>query len=221
MTTFLNLAKTVRQESGISGTGPSSVVGMVGMDKKVVDWTNDAWYDIQSIHPNWKWMWRDDGSINTVNAQRSYDISSFSVQQVSRDSFTIYPSGSPTMISPLTIVSYEEFREMVMGRPTQTGQPIVGAIDPAGLLRLDPVPNGVFVVSFEYYVIPSLMSVDSDVPDMPAKFHRLIVELALMKYCNHDESLEMYKDASFNYRKWLQRLESEQLPQMLMAGALA
>lgn len=69
--TFLGLVQRLRQESGASGTGPVSTIGQTGELNRMVNWINDAWMDIQSLHQNWQFL-RSTCSFPTVNAQAIY-----------------------------------------------------------------------------------------------------------------------------------------------------
>ena len=71
--TFLELCQRMRQECGISGTGPSTVVSQTGNLKRIVDWVNTAWIDIQTTHQDWDWM-RASASFPTVASQAMYEL---------------------------------------------------------------------------------------------------------------------------------------------------
>jgi hypothetical protein len=70
---FLELAQRFRREGGISGNGPSSVLSQAGEMQSVVEWTNEAWADIQATHATWKWMYRR-AYFNTVVGQDRYPM---------------------------------------------------------------------------------------------------------------------------------------------------
>ncbi|RLC09555.1 MAG: hypothetical protein DRI24_21580, partial [Deltaproteobacteria bacterium] len=62
---FLQLCKRLRQEAGLTGSGPSTVVDQTGISKQIVDWVNTAYVDVLSQHANWHFM-QDDFSFNTT-----------------------------------------------------------------------------------------------------------------------------------------------------------
>jgi hypothetical protein len=223
MTTFLELAKTLRQEAGLSGTGPASVVGQSGMDKKVVDWTNDAWYDIQSARNDWAWMWRNNGLVNTTVGQQTYDLPGlgFDAERVIAESVSIQRTGEPNSIISLDMIPYSSFRDMTAFLPVTSSQPIYCAIAPNDHLWLNTLPDRDYTIKFEWYAKPSFMTGNNDIPALPLPYHRMIVELALMKYASHDGAMEVYQVAEKEYRKWMRRLERSQLPDVETTGALA
>jgi hypothetical protein len=223
MSTFLQLAQSVRSEAGLSGTGPSAVTGQSGMDKKVVDWVNDAWYDIQAARPNWRWMWRNDGAIATVAGTKSYDLAAlgFDVENVIPESVSITNVGNPASIIQLEFVEFDAYREATKFILDEPDKPTLCTIDPSGAFVMNPTPDDVYDVAFEYYTPPSFLSGNTDVPELPVKFHRMIVELALTKYSSHDDAVGVYQTANIEYKKWMRRLEQAQLLEVVSVGAMA
>jgi len=55
--TFLELCKTVRQELGISGNGPSNVSSTIYQEKLLIDWVKAADLLVQRLHPDWDFLW--------------------------------------------------------------------------------------------------------------------------------------------------------------------
>ena len=223
MATFLELSKKLRQYAGLSGTGPAAVTGQSGMDLKLVDWINSAWYEIQSLHPTWRWMWKNDGLITCVPGQRTYDFGAlgFSVNFPDRESLRRRVAGDPGTEMWLQWYEYPQFRETFLFGPTRSGIPLAATVDPSGILQLDPVPNAAYEVRFDYHKSPTLLVNSSDEPDLPAKFHDIILYRALMMYAAHDGAPDVFNDAKANYEMWERRLESEQLVAPVQGVTLA
>ena len=68
---FLQLVQSLRQECGVSGSGPSSTVSQSGEAKRLVDWINAAWLEIQGLHDTWFFM-RSTFSFQTVAGTGDY-----------------------------------------------------------------------------------------------------------------------------------------------------
>lgn len=223
MATFLELAGSLHQEAGLSGSGPASVTGQSGMNKKVVDWINAAWYEIQSARAGWKWMWRNTGSVTTTVGVNEYDLAAlgFDTDNLVGDSISIQVTGSPNTIIKLDHISYESFREQTAFYPMVSGQPIYSSLTPGDTLVLNTYPDRQYDIKFEWYVRPSFMSDNGDVPGMPLMFHPMIVELALAKYALHDGAPDVYQVAEKEYAMWMRRLERSQLPTVETIGTLA
>jgi hypothetical protein len=223
MSTFLQLCQEVRQEAGLSGTGPSSVQSQVGMDKKVVDWVNDAWYDIQSARPNWRWMWNGDGLITTTAGEFQYDPASFGfvIENIVPESVSITKVGVPSSLTALALVEYDVYRDMTAFTQRNQAFPTVATIAPNNKLILSPTPDDAYEIAFEYYSPPTYLVDNSDIPGLPAKFMKIIVELALVKYAAHDDAVGVMQSAQANYMKWMRRLEAGQLLDVSTSSALA
>lgn len=223
MATFLQLCQDTHENAGLSGSGPASVSGQSGMAKKIVNWVKNAWYEIQSLHPDWRWMWKDDGLVTCVANQREYDLTGlgFDVNYIIRETPRRRVSGQPGTDMWLVWYEYADFRSTFLYGPVRYGIPNAVTIDPMGNMLLDPVPNDAYEVRFEYHKKPVLMTASGDIPECPVKFHDMIMYRALMKYGAHDGAADVYQDAKGNYEMWERRLEAEQLPVPVQAGTLA
>ena len=56
---FLEIAKRVRQECGISGDGPTNVAGQIGIYAKIVNWVLVAHEEIQRRSDAWNFDWAE------------------------------------------------------------------------------------------------------------------------------------------------------------------
>lgn len=71
---YLSICQTVRELAGIPGTGPATTVGQTGELKRVCNWVNQAWNEIQLHREDWEWM-RKPFTFDTVAQQSTYDAS--------------------------------------------------------------------------------------------------------------------------------------------------
>ena len=209
---FLALAQKLHQEAGLSGPGPASVSSQSGMAKNVVDWINDAWYEIQGKRTNWRFMWNSDGLVTTVANQREYDLAALGFDCVPvRDSFRQRQTGSPGSEVWLSFYEYESFRAACLFGVPRTGLPDCVTIDPGENMQVDPVPTVDCEVRFEYYDRPAYMTLNTDVPSLPTRYHDAIWILGLMKYSAYDENTALFQDAQRKYATWINRIEADQL----------
>lgn len=212
MPNFLALAQKLHQEAGLAGSGPASVSSQSGMAKNVVDWINDAWYEIQSKRPNWRFMWRSDGLINTVANQRGYDLAGLGFDCFPvRDSFKRRQTGQLGTEEWMTWYEYENFRASCLFGVERTGLPDSVTVDPSEYLQIDPVPTTDCQIRFEYYARPSYMSLNTDTPTLPVRYHDAIWILGLMKYSAYDENTALFQDSQRKYGTWMNRIEADQL----------
>ena len=63
---FLDLAKRLRMEAGIAGTGPDTTVGQAGELGRIVTWIGEAYEDIQNKRNDWGFL-RQGFSFNTLS----------------------------------------------------------------------------------------------------------------------------------------------------------
>jgi hypothetical protein len=230
MSTFLALCQRVASESGtINGTFPTTVTAQTGRLAKVVRWTNDAWRSIQNAHGEWRWM-RSDFSGPTVAGTRSYSGSDFSLTRLGEwmcrgedeDRYSIYLTATGVADErPLIFVEYDTFFTTFM-RGTQTNDyPTHFTITPDNKIALHPIPDAVYTVRGPYRKSPQELTADADEPEMPARFHHLIADLALDYLGTHDEAVLQIPLWRLRRMAGFSDLERDQLPRITLAGALA
>jgi hypothetical protein len=223
--TFLQICQRLRQEAGVSGTGPTSVLNQTGEMKRIVDWVNTAWEDIQLSRTNWNWM-RADFSFDTT--LDDYDYTAAEAGIATRfsmwDSDTIKSFRTSVGVSnefELGELLYSRYRSIYLVGPQPSGTPICFSVAPDKKLLLGPKPDGVFTVSGQYWKTPQVLAVDDDEPEMPAEFHMLIVWKALEMYGYYEAASECVGRGQKYGNRYMNRLELNQLPDVMMAEPLA
>lgn len=184
MSTFIELAQECRSISGVNGTGPTDVTTATGIELKLVNYVKNAWTDIQS-HPKWwKWMWGDytgGTPLQTIAATSDYVLTD--VDEILVKTFRSYLTATGVSDRQrMTYSDYEAFQRsfgIVVGTDSR---PIRATRLPNGNLRLYPAPDAVYSIEFEFIKTPQILAVNADVPEMPARFHQLIVYEALKRY---------------------------------------
>ena len=235
MTTFLNLAKQVRQESEIAGTGPTAVTSQTGQLKRVVDWAINAWKDIQLRHPNWRFM-RHSFTVNTVASDDTYasadctdSTTATAIARFSRwwvDDLEDRPkcylsSGGVGGEYWLIYIPWEQFKVLYKKGTQNNGQPIHITVDNAENIVLGPKPDAVYVVSGDFQRGVQVLAADGDIPDMPTNYHDLIVYRAIEKYGANSVAPEIFTRARLEGNRIMRALEMSQLPRMRFGGPLA
>lgn len=226
---FLQLSQRLRQEAGLTGSGPTTVVGQTGISKQIVDWINTAYIDILSQHTYWHFM-QDDFSFDLVASQRAYSITETGVTDLKNwkvndyGSFRIYlTSAGITNEQYLYPILWDDYRQMYLYGATRTaeGFPSYFSVQPDKGLNFYLVPDSIYTVTGEYFKKPAELAADADEPLIPDEFHMLIVWRALMLYAGFDAANEKYALGKNEYTKMLMRLEIDQLPQMTFGAPLA
>jgi hypothetical protein len=210
--TFLELCQAVRQECGIQGTGPAAVTNQVGIQKRVVDWVRDADLFVQSIHPDWDFLWAE-FTANTIldsdAVARPSDLGMWDRTAFALDRGTV--DGVP-----LNLIDFHDQRSQSNVR--LSAKPYALAILPNYNLGLKVPANGIYEVYGNYWKSVTQLTTNTQLPLYPARFHRIIVAKAKMWFFEDIESDTQWKQAEKEYNEWLEQLESYALPQQQEAN---
>jgi len=228
---FLDLVQRLRRRCRVSGTGPSTVLNQNEEYARLVDWTNEAWMQIQLERPDWKWM-RGSMTFPTVAAQSTYTLAQIEATgsgftnfgNWDKDTFRNYATASGTNSeTEMNWLNYDNWRNVYAfggNRNTQT-RPTEFAISPALGICLGPFPADGYTISGDYFKKASEMTADADIPLLPTEFHMAIVYKAMMFYGASEAASEVYEEGQDLYQKMMRRVEWQQLPAMQSAEALA
>lgn len=237
MATFLELCRDLRRESGIAGTGPSSVTdtNQPAQLERQINWIRDQWEEIQDMYVNWRWM-RASFTLSLVAGTAAYsygdavdDDLAEPIERFARwwaDDFeeppTIYlTSAGKGGEGYLSFVDWPLFKQIYDRGNPQTGFPAHVTIDPKNRLVFGPTPNDAFTVRGAYQRSPQTLVNDSDEPEMPVRFHKLILWRALEQYALFESAAEVLNRAQLNASRSLSKLEADQLPFNGFADPLA
>lgn len=101
-------------------------------------------------------------------------------------------------------------------------RPYVIAVGPDQSLCLGPPPNGNYTITGDYWVAPTEMVDDTDIPvGLPIRFHMLIVYRVMMKYAGYESAPEVYQRGSQENAGMYAQLMAARAPRISFAGALA
>lgn len=223
---YLQLAQRLREKCRISGSGPAAVTGQAGEMLRVVNWTNEAWLDIQRIHPNWNWM-QADVSFNTVAQQASYTPAQCGITDLGAwdkvESWRAYPTATGTAGEQfLDWISRDEWRDLYQFSSLRTSygfpQNVAELADRS--VGLGQTPDAVYTVVGKYFKTPSSLVANTDEPGMPEGFHWLVIYRAMMMYATSEVAPEVYQEGAREFNRMVRRLEINQLPTVVLPGAL-
>lgn len=223
---FLELCQRTERECGVASQ-LTTTINQSGNHKLIVDWVNDAWNDIQTIHQDWEWL-RQSTSFVTVDGQAAYTpiqcgiASGFGLW--ARDTFRCYNTvaGINSEI-PMHYVSYEYWRDTYQlgAQRDMRGQPVCISITPSKSIALGSTPSAGYTITGDYYKAPVVLAADADIPEMPSQFHMAIVWKACMSYGAFEAAPEVFQRGEVEFGKLKRRLERDRMPEMQFAGALA
>lgn len=194
--------------------------------ERIVAWVNMAWIDVQTEHPNWRWM-RASATVATTASDNSYAPSEFSTTNFGHwipNTFRCYTTSvGQSDEQHLIYMPYDQWRNIYDfgANATQTGRPAHFSVGPDQSVKLGPAPNSTgYTIKADYQKEPSDMSGDSDTPDMPDEFHVMLVWKALMYYAAFESAPEVYQSAEREYKRHMSKLRLNQLPGMSLPGPL-
>jgi hypothetical protein len=151
----------------------------------------------------------------------SYPIGLFGIgQPFGGNSF----GGGGTDETFLDCIPFDVWRDAYMFgamRKVRT-RPVAIAIGPDQSLCLGPPPNGLYTVTGDFWIAPTLMVNDTDVPlGLPLRYHILVVWRAMQKYGYYESAADVLQRAEFEWNTMFRELEARRLPAMSFSGALA
>lgn len=212
---FLQLSVELAKLADISGQ-PASVDNVRGEHKRVVDWVNQAWREIQSANDQWSFMWSQATPIMLASGTSLYD------QPVDcRDIITATVSLTDVVgnTSYPEFVKFEDFRTLARNNAAN-GRPQYWTVRPDNKIIFYPAPDSVYQLDFEYYKKPADLVFSTDTPSLPEHFHMAIVYLGLFHYGVFEEAPSVMQMARANYNSYLLQMSNECLPMLRLNGAL-
>lgn len=201
-------------EAGVSGTGPSSVVGQVGELGEIVTWVNSAYEDIQSLHTTWNFR-QGDFSPTLISGTYIYTPASLSLDDLLEwkiDDVRIYLAEADE--TQITYTPWDDFRRAYLIGTIPSGRPSVFSIKPNNSIVFWPKPDDAYTVVGEYVKEADTLSGNTDEPIFPSDFHLIIVWRALKYYAGLLAAPEKYAHAEAEYNRLMRSMEFSQLPML-------
>jgi hypothetical protein len=229
---YLQLVQRLAVECGVAGGGPASVLGQTGMYQKLVNWTNDAWVEIQGMHDNWNWM-RQPFTFETAASTGDYLPATITntvtgslmtdLRYWWKETFRCQKKSIGVQDEQWLVEwEYQVFRNTYRFNVQVNGRPVVFAIKPNGkAVMLGQIPDDVYQVSGEYQTLPTSMTADADVPAAPTHLHLAIVYKAMQFYGLYEAAPEVLSKGNTEFSRLLNQLEREQLPELYLGNPLA
>lgn len=213
MSDFLALCRSVRQECGVPGDGPVSVVGQKGVLLKLVNWTAKAWVDIQRKRRDWRFMKASHAGTLAIGKQE-YNAADFGINkavlgEIDRHSF--YLGGDRL---PLLFMDWNDWRAARHGINPKTTKPKKWTVNLAGNVLFDSVPDMAYAHTFDYRLAVQRLASNTDKPYLPDDYSDAIVALAVQYYADYEEIAALSRSAQIRHLDAMTDLESDQSPQV-------
>lgn len=238
---FLQLCQFTAQWSGkASASSITSVAAQSGVGLDIVNAVGHAWNTVQTSANNWQFMRAEFAT--TINAvvppalarftPASFGITSFAdwvYDQIAAASsggstyrpMTIYdPTIGLADESPLAYIEWEVWRaKYARGAQSQT-RPTEWTADPSGDFCLGNAPNKTYGLKGENFEDAQVLTVATDVPTMPPKYHMIIVWRASLLLIEKDEADQLqYSRYEAKAEALELQLKRDQLPHITIGGA--
>lgn len=228
MATYLELVKRLARESGsMDEDNITTVVGLNGRARKMAHWVSQAYTNIQNDRRDWGWLvasftWNLIPG-TAVYTPASLNLTRFTSWVKDKDWYmplSIY-DGSIGLSDEHEVrqVSHEYWRSRY-GRGDQTSdywnRPTEWAVSPRNELVFGPYPDKAYTIRSQYVKGPQTLAANSDIPEMPERFHQIIVWEALRLLMLHDGA---YQEAAFPTQEMAilrHQLELDQLPEVVI-----
>jgi len=191
MSDFLTLVQDLQRECGVAGASITTVSGQSGMYGKLVNWIADADIHIQNLRTDWKFLWSQYSVNTSVGTSEPAVPADLNVWD--RNSF--YLDYSTASHKRLPELDYKKWRDG-RGRGVQTNRkPANIVVKPDNQIILTSPPDGIYALTADYWKTPTKMVANTDLSDIPAHFHRIIVVQAKLWYAEEQEIPDVYKSA--------------------------
>lgn len=224
---YLQLVQRLRQEAGASGNGPSTTQNQIGEARRLVDWINTAWLEIQGLHDVWGFMRKPfefqaaQGAEQTTPTQAGLTDWRYWHRETLRCWRTQLGISDEQW---LVEWDYHVFRDTYRFNQNRDllGRPLVFAVEPnSKALMYGPRMDTEYTVVGEYQRVPTPLVNDTDEPDIQPHQHMVIVYKALEYYGLYESAGEVVTRAQKQYSALISQLEREQLPVVYLGNPLA
>lgn len=196
--------------AGSTGNAPSSTINQTGEYKRVVDWVDMAWAEIQREH-KWSFLWK--ATSVTIPAGVNYLAGTIPAHRYVQDASYI---GSKRLL----YLPWDSFRRRHPAALISAGEPSAWSIRPDKAFVVNYQPTADTAISVERYQNPVAMTADADEPALPAEHHMAIVYKALLLYANFEEAGITRATAEAEYNRHLMALGLLELPDFELADPL-
>ena len=224
MATFLELAQSVARESGsFDPTILTSVTGLTGRPAKIVNWVNRAYINIQNSRRDWGWLFApfSDELIpgSAVYTPQSFNLTRFASWSTDRDWWqpvTLYdPAVGVSDENAIPRISHELWKtKWDRGDQTNHQRPVEYAISPRNEIEFGPIPDKAYVIRGQYQKGPQVLAAAADVPEMPERFHDMIVWEAIRLMMLSDGDFQEAQFPTLEMVGLRHQLELDQLPEI-------
>lgn len=178
---FITMAQEVRKRVGLQGTGPSSV-DATGAEGLMISLVKDTWNDIQNKREQWKWMRSSKTSNLSVGVTEYTPLTIFGPNNRFKSWYkdTLYI----TKDSKKHWIPFMEYDAFIYKNINNiTNNPVSEfTIRPYDYALIINPPDQMYVFEIGYKKSNQVLTLATDVPEMPSDYHDLIVYETVARY---------------------------------------
>ena len=209
MSTYLVLCQNMARDVGIPGSGPSSVTSasLSEEENAVVRYVRAADLDIQSRWFDWQFLWKEanvNSAAGTSTITSPTDLANWNIDKIIWDRTT-------DNFQELEYMPWGEYFDMYKLGTIDSSTPEVFSVKPDNVIDLYPTPDSVTSVYGQYWKVPTELTADAQVSEIPPRFHRVITSRAKMYYAENEDAPEIMTGALAEFEDLIDKLESDQL----------
>jgi hypothetical protein len=212
---FIQGVQRVHSESLRSTAAPTTVDTTNDRHLRLVRGYADAWRELQTER-DWRWM-RTTLDVSLTPGLQIYSggdlgASDFGRWRPEDDTYSplVYIDGSPNSRLPIDFMPLDQFRYHYIYTVQGSTFPRAWSIDEGNNLLIGPKPAAAYKLRIEYWRAPTELVADADEPDMPDRFHMLLVWRALRNVGINDAAPEVLTKALQEYQILHGRLLKDQ-----------
>lgn len=229
MPTYAELVDRLRSEAPVTAAAVTAgtLPALTGQMLRVANWVSDAWRDLQMEDRDWRWMRRQTIADVTSPGGVGYTPTQMGVpanvgvsrwwREGPRSDGTggykvrAYLPAVPGNEWPVHELSYDNFAARFMVGEQRPAAPQFWAEAPNGDFLVGPPPDQAYKVRADYVRAPQeLVRADNTVPELPAKFHWMIMWRALFQHGGFEAAPDVVERAKDNYDRLELVLNREQ-----------
>ena len=209
------MVQRVHSETLRSTAAPATVVSPSDRNARIINAVADAWADLQAER-DWRWM-RETLDVALTIGQQTYTGTALGATRFGRwrkedldYQPIIYKTGTPNALWHLDYWQLDQFRYQYLYRTWGNSTPLGWTFDESNQLIIGPAPAVAYNIRIEQWKEPSALSADADTPDMPSRFHLVLVWKALQAVARQDAAPEILSHAETMHTEIYSRLLRDQ-----------
>jgi len=217
---YLALCQELAEELGVGGAEagsgiPSAVAGQTAQLGNVVRWITQANNHINNQYQDWKFLWTEYSETMTVGSRippthgTGDGNTSVTVRRWDKTSFWLNKNTDEAI--QLMYVEWNVFRRHYeTGDHSENSVPTYFTIKPDNSLVLDVPSEEAYTITGEFWRRPTLLSSDTDTPDIPEEYHRAIVCGAAILYAGKEAAQGIQQSMAAEYSMFMNQLSADQ-----------